>query len=249
MRPKLAHSIDPTSYKPLYLQISEILRDQITDGKYSAGDLLPSENELLNDYQVSRNTVKRAIEDLVRDGLAIRIQGKGTFVPKSIVEFGLHRLTSFSEEMRFKGLTPSAKIIRFREVTASDEMMGHLDLEEDQSVYNITRIRYGDHHPMAYQDSFLPVKLCGGLDTYDLSKQSLFNILENEYQLKISWQKQYIKPVIARKTEASALKVDIGTPLLYLEGVAFLARDIPIEYKRIYYRSDLYDFSMRSIRN
>jgi GntR family transcriptional regulator len=249
MRPKLAHSIDPTSYKPLYLQISEILRDQITNGKYSAGDLLPSENELLNDYQVSRNTVKRAIEDLVRDGLAIRIQGKGTFVPKSIVEFGLHRLTSFSEEIRFKGLTPSAKIICFREVIASDEMMGHLDLEEDESVYNITRIRYGDDHPMAYQDSFLPVKLCGGLDAYDFSKQSLFNILENEYQLKISWQKQYIKPVIARKTEASALKVDIGTPLLYLEGVAFLARDIPIEYKRIYYRSDLYDFSIRSIRN
>ena len=97
-------SIDPTSYKPLYLQISEILRNQIKAGAYCPGDLLPSENDLLDRFPVSRNTAQRAIEDLVRDGLAIRIQGKGTYVPKSLVDYGLHRLTSFSEEMQFKGL-------------------------------------------------------------------------------------------------------------------------------------------------
>lgn len=245
----LANSIEPTSYKPLYLQISEILRDQIKNGEYAAGDLLPSENDLLAAYSVCRNTAQRAIEDLVRDGLATRIQGKGTFVPKSIVEFGLHRLTSFSEEMRFKGLQPSSKVLELTTIKADEFLASKLDIEIDAKVYQMNRVRYGDDNPMAYQQSFLPHNLCKGLDQFDFSKESLFNVLEGHYHHRICWQEQYIKPCIARQSEADRLAINVGNPLLYLEGVAFLERDIPIEYKQIYFRSDLYDFSMRSIRN
>ena len=245
----MANSIDPTSYKPLYLQISEILRNQIKNGDYEAGDLLPSENDLLVEYSVSRNTAQRAVEDLVRDGLAIRIQGKGTFVPKSIVDFGLHRLTSFSEEMRYKGLTPSSKVLCFDTIQADAGLAHSLGIGSGDPVYHLGRVRYGDDHPMAYQRSYLPVSLCDGLDRYDFSKLSLFSVLEQQYHHKINWQNQYLKPCIARQTEAEPLEIDVGTPLLFLEGVAYLERDIPIEYKKIYYRSDLYDFSMRSVRN
>jgi GntR family transcriptional regulator len=245
----LANSLDPRSYKPLYLQIAEILRNQIKNGDYAAGDLLPSENDLLVEYSVSRNTAQRAIEDLVRDGLAIRIQGKGTFVPNSIVDFGLHRLTSFSEEMRYKGLTPSSKVLCFNTITADAELAHALGIGVGDVVYQLSRVRYGDDHPMAYQRSFLPMRLCEGLDQYDFSIQSLFAVLENKFQLNITWQNQYIKPCIARQSEAEPLEIDVGTPLLFLEGVAYVERDIPIEYKKIYYRSDLYDFSMRSVRN
>lgn len=246
---KLVDSIDPTSYKPLYLQISDILRSRIKNGDYAAGDLLPSEHELQVEYSVSRNTAQRAVEDLVRDGLAIRIQGKGTFVPKSIVEFGLHRLTSFTEETRFKGLKPSSKVLKFLTINADAFIAKKLGIEIGAQVYQLSRVRYGDDNPMADQQSFLPLQLCEGLDQYDFSKESLFYVLEHQYHLKISWQKQYVKPVIARQAEADPLEIDVGTPLLYLEGVAYLERDIPIEYKKIYYRSDLYDFSMRSVRN
>ena len=245
----LANSIDPTSYKPLYLQISEILRNKIKNGAYSAGELLPSENDLVVEHSVSRNTAQRAIEDLVRDGLAIRIQGKGTFVPKSIVEFGLHRLTSFSEEMRFKGLEPSSRVLRFTTIRADAFLAKMLEIDLDAKVYQLNRVRYGDENPMAYQQSYLPAYLCEGLDQFDFSQASLFHVLEAHYHLRISWQKQYIKPCIARQTEADPLEINVGNPLLYLEGVAYLERDIPIEFKKIYYRSDLYDFSMRSIRS
>ncbi len=241
--------IDPTSYKPLYLQISDMLREAIRQGDYAPGDRLPSENALVEKFSVSRNTARKAIEDLERDGLATRVQGRGTFVPQGLVEFGLHRLTSFSEEMRFKGLTPSSRIIRFEVVPARGKMAQALDLAETVPVYSLVRVRFGDEHPMAYQHSFLPQALCPGLEAYDFSKASLFNVLEETYHLKISWQQQYIKPVIARDDEAEALSIRVGTPLLFLEGTAYLERDIPIEYKRIYYRSDLYDFSMRSTRN
>jgi GntR family transcriptional regulator len=244
----LDKTIDPTSYKPLYLQISEILRNQINAGAYCPGDLLPSENDLLDRFPVSRNTAQRAIEDLVRDGLAIRIQGKGTYVPKSLVNFGLHRLTSFSEEMRFKGLTPSSKILKFEKIKPVETIAKKLNLNPDEKVYNLVRIRYGDEHPMAIQDSSLPTKHCPGLENYDFSVNSLFNVLETDYHLHISWQSQNLKPCNARIAEAQALTIEVGTPLLYLDGVAYLERDIPIEYKTIYYRSDLYDFSMRSIR-
>jgi GntR family transcriptional regulator len=244
----LEKTIDPTSFKPLYLQISEILRDQIKSGTYTPGDVLPSENELLDQFSVSRNTAQRAIEDLVRDGLAIRVQGKGTYVPKSLVNFGLHRLTSFSEEMRFKGLEPSSKILRFEREQPVEKIARKLHLEPEDDIYNLARIRYGDDYPMAIQNSSLPVKLCPNLEKYDFRRESLFNVLEKDYQLRITWQSQDLKPCNARKEEASALEIDLGTPLLYLEGVAYLERDIPIEFKQIYYRSDLYDFSMRSIR-
>lgn len=245
----MVNTIDPTSYKPLYLQISEILRDQIKDGTFVAGDLLPSEHDLMMGYTVSRNTARKAIEDLVRDSLAIRKQGKGTFVPKSIVEFGLHRLTSFSEEMRFKGLTPSARVLQFDVIEADDALVRHLAIQPGDLVYQLIRVRYGDQNPMALQKSYLPLGLCEGLDKFDFSKESLFNILEKQFNLKLSWQKQYLKPTISRQSESAYLEIDVGTPLLFLEGVAYLERDIPIEYKQIYYRSDLYDFSMRSVRS
>lgn len=242
-------SIDLTSYKPLYLQISEILRNQIKEGKYSAGDMLPSESELLENFPVSRNTAKRALEELVRDGLAIRIQGKGTFVPKNIVDFGLHRLTSFTEETMFKGLVPSSKVIKFIQIPANDLLAKSLEIAKDDPVYHLNRIRFGDEFPMAIQESFIPAKLCEGLDAYDFSQESLFLVLEKKFHLKISWQKQSIKPCVAKKKEAAALEIDLGSPLLYMEGVAYLERDIPFEFKKDFYRSDLYDFSMRSIRN
>ena len=245
----MANGLDPRSYKPLYLQIAEILRNQIKNGHYAAGDLLPSENDLMVEYSVSRNTAQRAIEDLVRDGLAIRIQGKGTFVPKSMVDFGLHRLTSFSEEMRYKGLTPSSKVLCFNTIAADAQLAQVLAIGDGDLVYQLSRVRYGDDHPMAYQRSFLPMRLCKGIDRYDFSKQSLFEVLEKKFHLNITWQNQYIKPCIARQSEAEPLEIDVGTPLLFLEGVAYGERDVPIEYKKIYYRSDLYDFSMRSVRN
>jgi GntR family transcriptional regulator len=244
----LDKTIDPTSYKPLYLQISEILRNQIKAGNYTPGDLLPSENDLTDQFPVSRNTAQRAIEDLVREGLAIRVQGKGTYVPKNLVNFGLHRLTSFSEEMKFKGLEPSSKIIRFSKEKPSKDLAKNLDIQPGDEVFNLVRIRYADGHPMALQNSSLPEKLCPGLDTHDFTQESLFDVLEDDYGLRISWQSQNIKPCNARKAEASTLDIEVGTPLLYLDGIAYLERDIPIEYKTIYFRSDVYNFSMRSIR-
>ena len=241
--------IDRRSYKPLYLQISDFLRDQIKNGYFQAGDILPSEKNLMSDYGVSRNTCQKAIEDLVRDGLAIRIQGKGTFVPKSIVDFGLHRLTSFSEEMKFKGLTPSSKLISLKCSVVDPCISKKLGIELNETVYNLQRVRYGDGFPMAYQSSFLPQIFCEGLEEFDFSKASLFSILENKYHHRICWQQQQVTPRLARQKEASLLEVEEGTPLLYLEGIAYIERDIPIEFKRIYYRSDLYNFSLRSVRN
>jgi len=245
----LEAGIDPTSYKPVYLQIAEILHCQIKSGIYKVGDVLPSEKNLMDEYHISRNTAQKAIEDLVHVGMVKRIQGKGTFVTESIAEFGLLKLSSFTEEMESRGITASSKIITFSKESPTASVAEKLSINQDENVYNLERIRYGDDNPMAYQLSYLPVKFCNGLEQFDFTKESLFSVLENHFHLKISWQNQYLKPRVARKQEALILEIEIGTPLLYLEGVAYLERDIPFEYKQIYYRSDLYDFSLRSTRD
>lgn len=237
-----------SSFKPLYLQISDSFRDDIESGKLSPGDQIWSERKIMETFNVSRNTAQQAIEELVHSGMVTRIQGKGTFVAERKVSYGLQRLTSFSEEMRMKGMTPSSRLLSLSKENPSPSVAKWLNMSSEDRVYRMERLRLADQLPMAYQISYIPEGICPDLDRYDFSKESLFSVIENQYNLRLSWQHQVIKPVIASKTEAQLLEIKIGMPLLLAEGVAFLEDGTPVEAKRILYRSDLYEFTVRSSR-
>lgn len=241
-------NINRSSFKPIYLQISDLIRADIESGKLKVGDQIWSERFIVDEFKVSRNTAKEAIEELARHGLVTRMQGYGTYVSDNRVNYGLQRMTSFTEETQMRGMKPSSRLLALSQVTADPVVAQKLRLMPEEEVYHLERLRLADDRPMALHVSFVPVSRCPNLERFDFSQQSLFSVMEQEYGLKLTWQEASITPVIAHKNEAAILNIKTGLPLLRSDGVAYLEDDTPIEAHQILYRSDLYQFTVRSTR-
>lgn len=239
--------LDRTSWQPLYSQISDQIRRKI-DNDLAPGDQLPSENELMEAYGVSRNTARLAIDILIKEGVAQRIKGRGTFVTPPRWQFGLHRLVGFSEETLSHGMTPSARLLTLKRVEPPPKVAHALQLDEGQLVFEIQRLRLADQKPMAINTGYIPVHLCPMLDSEDLTTASVFKMLEEKYHYQIGYAQQVLKPVIASKAEALLLQVKPGSPLLLVEGTTFLVDGRPLEYIRLLYRGDRYEFPIQAVR-
>ncbi len=155
--------LDRSSYTPLYQQIGDALRVRIEKGELVPGDRIPSENELTDQYHVSRNTVRLAISSLTLDGLVYRVKGRGTFVAAERMSYGLMHMSSFSEEMRLRGLVPGSQVLSFVREMPSKRMSQILKLKQDQMLYRVERLRLADGEPMALNLSFIPEFLCPDL--------------------------------------------------------------------------------------
>ena len=123
--PKL---VDPNDYTPKYYQLASILREQIEQGKLAEHETIPSERSLEEIYSVSRTTIRQAIDLLVRQGFLYREHGRGTFVSPQKLQKGISELTSFSEDMRRRGLEPGQKILDFSMLPAPENVRRHLEL-------------------------------------------------------------------------------------------------------------------------
>jgi GntR family transcriptional regulator len=239
--------LERNSSNPLYAQISENLRERITHD-LSPGDQLPSENQLMREYQVSRNTIRLAIDRLIKHGLVYSVKGKGTFVNGERLQYGLFQLVSFTEEMNRRGLRPSSRILNVEKICPPEPIRSKLELGPDQEVFFIARLRLANGKPMALNLSYHPCHLCPTLDQEDLQHGSIYQTIEDQYGLLIGYANQTIRPEIADKVHSDLMKVPCGSPMLLVEGVAYLCDNTPIEYSQLYYRGDRYEFPIRAIR-
>jgi len=241
-------NLNRASFKPLYLQISDIIRGDIESGKLKVGDQIWSERFIMDEFAVSRNTAKEAIEELARGGLVTRMQGYGTFVSHTRVSCGLQRMNSFSEEMQMRGFKPSSRVLSLTLIPPTAQVAAQLGITAAEPVYRLERLRLADDRTMALHVSWVAAARCPNLNRFDFETQSLFTVLEQEYGLKLCWQEAVLTPVVAHKKEASILNIKTGLPLLRSDGVAYLEDDTPIEVHQIFFRSDLYQFTVRSTR-
>ncbi len=241
-------SLNRQSLEPLYCQISDVLQSMIDNSELSPGDRLPSEHEIASQYNVSRNTARLAINALIMRGLAYRVKGKGTFVTQRRMRYGLMQLTSFSEEMRRRGMSAGSKVLSLVCETPPPKIAQRLQLDAQTQVYKIERLRLANGEPMALHLSYVPCDLCPGLEKEDLSQASLYDLLEVKHGLRIAYADQVLKPAIASQYEADLLTVYPGSPLLLVESLAFLDRGMPVEYARLIYRGDRYEFPFQSVR-
>lgn len=241
--------ISRSSYKPIYLQICDLIREKIDSGEMSIGSRVWSENEIMEKFDVSRNTARKAIETLVVDGVVSRVQGKGSFVQRPKVESGLQYLSSFSEEIIAKGLKPTSKVLRFERIHPNIYHAKNLKITEDDWVYMLERVRMADGDPIAYQITFVPENLCPELDKFDFKEKSLYKVLENNFHQVLSWQKTIVKPVVANTKFSKILGVPVEAPLLRTESISFLAGGTPIESNVNIYLSERYEFTVLSHRN
>lgn len=225
---------------PIYFQLEESIRSMIQDGTLKPGDPLPSEREYSEQLGISRMTVRQAISGLVSEGLLIRQQGKGTFVSQKKIEIPLIKLTSFSEDMKLRGMIPDTQIIDFQILKPSKKIIHSLSLEPLQKIYQISRLRLADGIPMAYETSHIPVHLISGLTRETLHKQSLYALIEQERHLQIDWAFQTIEPGISSLQESRYLKIKTGSPVLLFYRTSFLQHGLPFEFVKSVYRGDRY---------
>ena len=218
--------LDKQSPIPIYIQIEEQLKQQIQQGDFSVGTSIPSERELSERFAVSRMTVRQSITNLVNDGLLYREKGRGTFVASPKVEQPLNGLTSFTEDMESRGMVPSSKLIGFEILDPETDVAHELQLDDGDQVYFVERIRFADDKPMAIERTFLPVKRFPNL-TEESFQGSLYAVIENKQQLKISHAPQ--------RMEAGLVKM--------IERISFLEGDLPFEVVRSTYRADRYKFT------
>jgi len=241
--------IDRDSFEPLYHQVAECIRELIETGELHVGDRVWSERDLMSRFNVSRNTARRALTLLARDGLIYSVQGRGTFVAPSKMRHGLARLSSFTEDMLRAGLNPTSRLLGQNLITAPPKIAKCLNLHPDQQVICIERLRLANDEPMALNTSYVPYHLCPQLLDEDLETGSLFHLLEQKYGLQLWRAEQVIKPAVATEYEAQLLGVALCTPLLLAEGTTFLRSGEPIEYMKLLYRGDRYEFVIHMRRD
>ncbi|MDB4896812.1 MAG: GntR family transcriptional regulator [Firmicutes bacterium] len=233
---------------PLYFQIKTRLLELIENGQFKPGDQVPSERELTERFSVSRMTARQALTELESQGYLYRIQGKGTFVATPKLEQPLAGLTSFTEDMRRRGLAPGARVLTAQEAPAGKKAAKLLGIAETATIFRLERLRLADGEPMALETSHIPVALCPGLLEADFRDQSLYRILAERCDTRLVKADQSLEAVPATAYDAEMLHVREGTPLLLMERVSRDASDKPVEFVRSLYRGDRYRFTTELIR-
>ncbi|PLR85343.1 phosphonate metabolism transcriptional regulator PhnF [Bacillus canaveralius] len=233
--------IDKNSPIPIYHQLEEHLKSKIESGAIKADEAIPSEREYAERYQISRMTVRQALNNLVSDGYLYRQKGKGTFVNKKKVEQRLHGLTSFTEDMIERGMKPSSKLLSFEIIAAGAETAHRLNIKENTPVYEIKRVRLADAAPMALETTYLPANLIKGL-TEEIINQSLYRYIEEKLSFTIHEATQQIEAAIAKDIEIKHLQIEKGAPILLIHRSSFLKDGTPFEYVKSAYRADRYKF-------
>jgi GntR family transcriptional regulator len=233
-----------------YQEIADDIRKKILAGKYLSGEQLPLEKEMCSHYDVSRITIKKAVDELVKLGLVIKRRGSGTFV-KSIDDEDVKDLsmarqfTGFTETN--KGKKIRTEIIKFDIVHPDKEIAGKLQLAVDDFVYDIVRVRFADEMPIVIEYTKMPINLIPGIKQ-DVLLKSIYFYIQHQLKLKIQSAHRSIRAISPNELEIEHLKVAATFPLLEVEQIAFLDDGRAFEYSISHHRSDQIVFKSVSIR-
>jgi GntR family transcriptional regulator len=232
----------------LYAKVESVLASEILDGTLAAGDQIPTEDELILRFDVSRITIRRAIQNLVNRGLVEIRRGKGTFVATPQITQELTELTGFVEDMRAVGRKPTARLLNKKVVTADDVVAQHLGITKGQRVVRIERVRLADQVPMSFDKTYLPLAIGKKVLTHNLEVEPIFSLLETKYKIPLIEAEYKMEAVAADETVSSALEIDIGSPIFLIERTSYTTGGLPVDYERLYYRGDLIRFITRLTR-
>lgn len=220
-----------------YESIREAMRDRIAG--LAVGDALPPERQLSEEFGVARMTLRRAIDELVREGYLVRRHGSGTYVAEPKIAQNL-TITSFSEDMRRRGLTPSSETLSTDEHPAGPRLGRRLEISPDAQVLTVVRLRLADDLPMAIETLHVPRHLVPDLDGEELTGRSFYELLTDRFDVSIATGVQTIEPTVTNEEESEALAVPLHSPAFLFERTTRTAGDEVIEFVRSVYRGDRY---------
>jgi GntR family transcriptional regulator len=234
-------TINRRSKVPYYQQLYEILRSKIVQREWKPGDQIPGEAELMEAYEVSRNTVRDVLDMLVNEGLIYRHRGRGSFVAEPSLEQVLIRIVSFTEDMRRRAIQPSSRVLATELLSAPEEIASRLEIAPGDELALLRRLRLGNDEPMSIEESYFVHRYCPGfLERHDYSQDSLREVMAQDYGIRWSSAKQTIRAVNATREQSDVLQVPAKSALLEVERITYDEQYRPVEFLRIYYRGDRY---------
>jgi GntR family transcriptional regulator len=233
----------------LYAEIEEAIAAEIARGEYRPGDQLPTEDALLQRFQVSRITVRRAIQNLTSRGLLEIRRGLGTFVLSPRIDAELTKLTGFVEDMNAAGRKATARVINQGAVAASARVAERLQLAKGTKVMQIKRVRLAGGTPLSYDETYLPLPLGKLIVRNDLRLHPIFTLLEEEYGVPLVEADYELEAVIASKAVADVLQVRVGSPIFQIERTSMTTGNQPVDYEVLSYRGDLVRFVTKLLRH
>ncbi len=237
--------LDKESAVPLHAQLRDLLREQILSQRLAPHAQLPSERELCEEHGVSRITVRQALGELLREGLIFTAVGKGTYVAVDKLQEELQPLSSFTEDVRRRGMTASSQVLEARVMPADDGLGQLLRVPRGAEVVKLHRLRLTDGVPLAIQVTWLPHHLCPNLLHHDLATGSLFDILRNAYGLRLVRAETNISAALATPEESALLQLTGPGAVLISEQTTHLDNDAVIEFARTVFRGDRYQLHTR----
>jgi DNA-binding GntR family transcriptional regulator len=227
---------------PLYYQLKEVLRQQITSGQFAPNTTIPSEPELVASYQVSRATVRQALTELVNEGLLYRMHGKGTFVREPRLEQRVNELSSLTNEVVRRGKRPGGVLLLSELARGSAMVRTQLNLAEDEQVIRLERLRTADSQPIAYEVDYLPYPRSSTLyqRVREVAQGSLYQLLASEgFQPAVV--EQSIAAGHAQAREADLLRVPLGEAVVRVRSTTFAPVGISIAYSETIFPLDRFD--------
>lgn len=235
----------------LHYQLANELRNYIQSGFWNIGDLFPTDREIMEKYNVSATTVRRAVKHLVEEGWIERRPGKGTFIKKEPIKEELGSLTGFFEEMINKGFVPKAEILEIKEVEVTSALLKEFpelkNLEENKLML-IKKLHKINDKKLVYVKSFWKLDYGREFAKYDLSNTGVYEIASRFLDVQLTKANETISAKASNKEEAALLDIKKGEPVLLMERLTY-QDDVPIEYAYNVYRADRYRYNITLHKN
>jgi GntR family transcriptional regulator len=228
--------------KSKYIKLRDQIKEDIKNEKYECGKRIPSEKQLMEDYKLSRDTVRKALSLLVQEKILYKIQGSGTFVSEENFNQTLLKFYSFTEEMKKRGKTPTSKILSFQKLE-TDEVLKKKMKNTNKYVYELIRLRLADEEIVMYEVTYLNYELIKDLTLEKLNKKPLYEILRKDYKINFDRATEKFKAIIPTEKIMEKLELSNLKACMQLERKTYSENKV-LEYTKSFARGDKLTFEI-----
>ncbi|MEG9738642.1 GntR family transcriptional regulator [Enterobacter roggenkampii] len=229
--------------KPMYRQIADALREKISAGELKPGDALPTESSLQEAFNVSRVTVRQALQLLTEEQIVESIQGSGTYVKEERVNYDIYQLTGFYEKLADRNVDTHSEVSIFEVLKADAKLAEKLNLSHDDKVWHVKRVRFIKQKPVNLEETWMPLALFPDL-TWEVMENSKYHYVEQIKKLVIDRSEQELVPIMPSEEAIAALSLDPAKPILEKVSRGFLKDGRVFEYSRNVFNTDDYKFTL-----
>ncbi|MEQ8676301.1 MAG: GntR family transcriptional regulator [Aggregatilineales bacterium] len=240
--------IDRTSPMPLYYQLKQILLTQIDSGEFKPGDILPTESQIQEFYDVSRTTVRQALSELESEGKVSRYRGRGTFVTKPKISHNPEQYPDLADNMMKQGIVPGWKMLSAEWVAPSEKVMARLQVTATERVFRLKRLRLENDEPIGLQTAYVSPHFAQLIDESAFEEGGSLRYLRVGEILQKGTANRTLEAVPANQEEAKLLNVPSGAAMLLIRRTVLSAENQPIEFFRGVYRGDRFQYHISNMR-